>query len=201
MIIMNDIQQQLKTLNTTMEGKMNEILKNNPSVIEYNDLSKQVESLTSKIDSLKEVIENAKESKTYEIVTENTPKLKVYQDLLNELGTKKAKAYSALNKCLERENSVELNNWEREYQTQRQTILKPLKQELIDTYKRIIDLNAQIKNLSNESSINESRILSHSYEAWRGNLAFDLDLLIECEDSSLMYLIKQKANYKENFIL
>ena len=30
---MNDIQQQLKTLNTTMEGKMNEILKNNPSVI------------------------------------------------------------------------------------------------------------------------------------------------------------------------
>ena len=201
MIKMNDIQQQLKTLNTTMEGKMNEILKNNPSVIEYNDLSKQVESLTSKIDSLKEVIENAKKSKTYEIGTENTPKLKVYQDLLNELGTKKAKAYSALNKCLERENYSELNNWEREYQTQRQTILKPLKQELIDTYKRIIDLNAQIKNLSNESSINESRILSHSYEAWRGNLAFDLDLLIECEDSSLMYLIKQKANYKENFIL
>ena len=198
---MNDIQQQLKTLNTTMEGKMNEILKNNPSVIEYNDLSKQVESLTSKIDSLKEVIENAKKSKTYEIVTENTPKLKVYQDLLNELGTKKAKAYSALNKCLERENYTELNNWEREYQTKRQTIVKPLKQQLIDTYKRIIDLNAQIKNLSNESSINESRILSHSYEAWRGNLAFDLDLLIECEDSSLMYLIKQKANYKENFIL
>ena len=179
MIKMNDIQQQLKTLNTTMEGKMNEILKNNPSVIEYNDISKQVESLTTKIDSLKEVIENAKESKTYEIVTENMPKLKVYQDLLNELGTKKAKAYSALNKCLERENYTELNNWEREYQMQRQTILKPLKQELIDTYKRIIDLNAQIKNLSNESSINESRILSHSYEAWRGNLAFDLDLLIE----------------------
>ena len=76
---------------------------------------------------------------------------------------------------------------------QRQTILKPLKQELIDTYKRIIDLNAQIKNLSNESSINESRILSHPYEAWRGNLAFDLDLLIEREDSSLMYLIKQKT--------
>lgn len=176
-----------------MEGKMNEILKNNPSVIEYNDISKQVESLTTKIDSLKEVIENAKESKTYEIVTENMPKLKVYQDLLNELGTKKAKAYSALNKCLERENYTELNNWEREYQTQRQTILKPLKQELIDTYKRIIDLNAQIKNLSNESSINESRILSHSYEAWRGNLAFDLDLLIEREDSSLMYLIKQKT--------
>ena len=198
---MNDIQQQLKTLNMTMECKMNEILKNNPSVIEYNDLSIQVESLTSKIDSLKEVIENAKKSKTYEIVTENTPKLKVYQDLLNELGTKKAKAYSALNKCLERENYTELNNWEREYQTQRQPILKPLKQELIDTYKRIIDLNAQIKNLSNESSINESRILSHSYEAWRGNLAFDLDFLIECEDSSLMYLIKQKANYKENFIL
>lgn len=72
MMKMNDIQQQLKTLNATMEGKMNEILKNNPSVIEYNDLSKQVESLTSKIDSLKEVIENAKESKTYEIVTENT---------------------------------------------------------------------------------------------------------------------------------
>lgn len=190
---MNDIQQQLKTLNTTMEGKMNEILKNNPSVIEYNDISKQVESLTTKIDSLKEVIENAKESKTYEIVTENMPKLKVYQDLLNELGTKKAKAYSALSKCLERENYTELNNWEREYQMQRQTILKPLKQELIDTYKRIIDLNAQIKNLSNESSINESRILSHSYEAWRGNLAFDLDLLIEREDSSLMYLIKQKT--------
>ena len=59
-----------------MEGKMNEILKNNPSVIEYNDLSKQVESLTSKVDSLKEVIENAKESKTYEIVTENTPNFK-----------------------------------------------------------------------------------------------------------------------------
>lgn len=193
MIKMNDIQQQLKTLNTTMEGKMNEILKNNPSVIEYNDISKQVESLTTKIDSLKEVIENAKESKTYEIVTENMPKLKVYQDLLNELGTKKAKAYSTLNKCLERENYTELNNWEREYQTQQQTILKPLKQELIDTYKRIIDLNAQIKNLSNESSINESRILSHSYEAWRGNLAFDLDLLIEREDSSLMYLIKQKT--------
>lgn len=93
---MNDIQQQLKTLNTTMEGKMNEILKNNPSVIEYNDLSKQVESLTSKVDSLKEVIENAKESKTYEIVTENTPKLKVYQDLLNELGNKKTKAYNAM---------------------------------------------------------------------------------------------------------
>lgn len=110
MMKMNDIQQQLKTLNTTMEGKMNEILKNNPSVIEYNDLSKQVESLTSKIDSLKEVIENAKEAKTYEIVTENTPKLKVYQDLLNELGTKKTKAYNALNKCLERENYTELNN-------------------------------------------------------------------------------------------
>lgn len=28
MMKMNDIQQQLKTLNTTMEGKMNEILKN-----------------------------------------------------------------------------------------------------------------------------------------------------------------------------
>lgn len=192
---MTDIQTQLKTLNTTMEGKMNEILKNNPSVIEYNDLSTQVESLTSKIDSLKEVIENAKESKSYEIVTENTPKLKVYQDLLNELGSKKTKAYNALNKCLERENSVELNDWEREYQTQRQTILKPLKQELIDTYKHIIDLNAQIKNLSNESSIYESRILSKSYETWRGNLAFDLDLLIEREDSSLMYLIEQKANF------
>ncbi|MGO5330668.1 hypothetical protein ACTQV6_10180 [Holdemanella porci] len=186
---MNDIQQQLKTLNTTMEGKMNEILKNNPSVIEYNDISKQVESLISKIDSLKEVIENAKESKTYEIVTENTPKLKVYQDLLNELGTKKTKAYNALNKCLERENYAELNNWEREYQTQRQTILKPLKQELIDTYKHIIDLNAQIKNLSYESSSNESIILNKSYEGWRGNLAFDLDLLIEREDSSLMYLM------------
>ena len=192
---MNDIQQQLKTLNTTMEGKMNEILKNNPSVIEYNDLSKQVESLTTKIDSLKEVIENAKESKTYEIVTENTLKLKVYQDLLNELGTKKTKAYNALNKCLERENSDELNDWEREYKTQRQTILKPLKQELIDTYKHIIDLNAQIKNLSYESSSNESIILSKSYESWRGNLAYDVDLLIEREDSSLMYLIKQKANF------
>ena len=132
---MNDIQQQLKALNTTMEGKMNEILKNNPSVIEYNDLSTQVESLTTKIDSLKEVIENAKEAKTYEIVTENTPKLKVYQDLLNELGTKKTKAYNALNKCLERENYTELNNWEQEYETQRKAILKPLKQELIDTYK------------------------------------------------------------------
>lgn len=192
---MNDIQQQLKTLNTTMEGKMNEILKNNPSVIEYNDLSKQVESLTSKIDSLKEVIENAKESKTYEIVTENTPKLKVYQDLLNELGTKKTKAYNALNKCLERENSVELKNWEQEYQAQRKAILKPLKQELIDTYKHIIDLNAQIKKLSYESSSNESIILNKSYEGWRGNLAFDLDLLIEHEESSLMYLIKQKVNY------
>mgnify|MGYP004536913549 FL=1 len=192
---MNDIQQQLKSLNTTMEGKMNEILKNNPSVIEYNDLSTQVESLTSKIDPLKEVIENAKESKTYEIVTENTPKLKVYQDLLNELGVKKAKAYNALNKCLERENYTELNNWEREYQTQRQTILKPLKQELIDTYKHIIDLNAQIKNLSYESSSNQSHILSNSYEAWRGNLAYDVNLLIEREDSSLMYLIKQKANF------
>lgn len=191
----NDIQAQLKTLNTTMEGKMNDILKNNPSVIEYNDLSKQVESLTSKIDSLKEVIENAKESQTYEIVTENTPKLKVYQDLLNELGSKKTKAYNALNKCLERENSVELNDWEREYQTQRQTILKPLKQELIDTYKHIIDLNAQIKNLSNESSSNQSRILINSYEAWRGNLAYGVDLLIEREDSSIMYLIKQKANF------
>lgn len=192
---MNDIQTQLKTLNTTMEGKMNEILKNNPSVIEYNDLSKQVESLTSKIDSLKEVIENAKEAKTYETVTENTPKLKVYQDLLNELGTKKAKAYNALNKCLERENYTELNDWEREYQTQRQAILKPLKQELIDTYKHIIDLNAQIKNLSYESSSNESIILNKSYEGWRGNLAFDLDLLIEREDSSLMYLIKQKTEH------
>lgn len=192
---MNDIQAQLKTLNTTMEGKMNEILKNNPSVIEYNDISKQVESLTSKIDSLKEVIENAKESKTYEIVTENTPKLKVYQDLLNELGVKKAKAYNVLNKCLERENSVELNDWEREYKTQRQTILKPLKQELIDTYKHIIDLNTQIKNLSNESSSNQSRILINSYEAWRGNLAYGVDLLIEREDSSLMYLIEQKANF------
>lgn len=192
---MNDIQQQLKTLNTTMEGKMNEILKNNPSVNEYNDLSKQVESLTSKIDSLKEVIENAKESKTYEIVTENTPKLKVYQDLLNELGNKKAKAYNALNKCLERENYTELNDWEREYQTQRQAILKPLKQELIDTYKHIIDLNAQIKKLSYESSSNESIILNKSYEGWRGNLAFDLDLLIEREDSSLMYLIKQKTEH------
>lgn len=192
---MNDIQQQLKTLNTTMEGKMNEILKNNPSVIEYNDLSKQVESLTTKIDSLKEVIENAKESKTYEIVTENTLKLKVYQDLLNELGTKKTKAYNALNKCLERENYTELNNWEKEYQTQRQTILKPLKQELIDTYKHIIDLNIQIKELSNESSFNESRILNKSYESWRGVNAYDFDLLIEREDSSLMYLIKQKANH------
>lgn len=192
---MNDIQQQLKTLNTTMEGKMNEILKNNPSVIEYNDISKQVDSLTSKIDSLKEVIENAKESKTYESVTENTPKLKVYQDLLNELGTKKTKAYNALNKCLERENYTELNDWEREYQTQRQTILKPLKQELIDTYKHIIDLNAQIKKLSYESSSNESIILNKSYEGWRGNLAFDLDLLIEREDSSLMYLIKQKTEH------
>lgn len=192
---MNDIQQQLKTLNTTMEGKMNEILKNNPSVNEYNDLSKQVESLTSKIDSLKEVIENAKESKTYEIVTENTSKLKVYQDLLNELGNKKAKAYNTLNKCLERENYTELNDWEREYQTQRQAILKPLKQELIDTYKHIIDLNAQIKKLSYESSSNESIILNKSYEGWRGNLAFDLDLLIEREDSSLMYLIKQKTEH------
>lgn len=192
---MNDIQQQLKTLNTTMEGKMNEILNNNPSVIEYNDISTQVESLTSKIDSLKEVIANAKESKTYEIVTENTPKLKVYQDLLNELGSKKTKAYNALNKCLERENSDELNDWEREYKTQRQTILKPLKQELIDTYKHIIDLNAQIKNLSYESSSNESIILSKSYESWRGNLAYDVDLLIEREDSSLMYLIKQKVNF------
>lgn len=195
MIKMNDIQQQLKTLNTTMEGKMNEILKNNPSVIEYNDLSKQVESLTSKVDSLKEVIENAKESKTYEIVTENTPKLKVYQDLLNELGNKKTKAYNTLNKCLERENYTELNDWEREYQTQRQTILKPLKQELIDTYKHIIDLNAQIKNLSNESSGNQSRILVNSYEAWRGVNAYDFDLLIEREDSSLMYLIKQKTEH------
>lgn len=195
MIKMNDIQQQLKTLNTTMEGKMNEILKNNPSVIEYNDLSKQVESLTTKIDSLKEVIENAKEAKTYEIVTENTPKLKVYQDLLNELGTKKTKAYNALNKCLERENYTELNNWEQEYETQRKAILKPLKQELIDTYKHIIDLNAQIKNLSNESSNDQSRILSHSYESWRGNLAYGVDLLIEREDSSLMYLIKQKTEH------
>lgn len=178
-----------------MEGKMNEILKNNPSVIEYNDLSKQVESLTSKVDSLKEVIENAKESKTYEIVTENTPKLKVYQDLLNELGTKKTKAYNALNKCLERENYTELNNWEQEYETQRKAILKPLKQELIDTYKHIVDLNAQIKNLSNESSNNQSRILSKSYEAWRGNLAYGVDLLIEREDSSLMYLIKQKTEH------
>ena len=192
---MNDIQHQLISLYTTMEGKMNEILKNNPSVIEYNDLSKQVESLTSKVDSLKEVIENAKESKTYEIVTENTPKLKVYQDLLNELGNKKTKAYNALNKCLERENYTELNDWEREYQTQRQTILKPLKQELIDTYKHIIDLNAQIKNLSNESSGNQSRILVNSYEAWRGVNAYDFDLLIEREDSSLMYLIKQKTEH------
>lgn len=187
---MNDIQQQLKTLNTTMEGKMNEILKNNPSVIEYNDLSKQVESLTTKIDSLKEVIENAKESQTYEIVTENTPKLKVYQDLLNELCNKKTKAYNALNKCLERENSDELNDWEEEYKTQRKAILKSLKQELIDTYKHIIDLNAQIKNLSYESSSHQSHILSKSYEAWRGNLAYGVDLLIEREDSSLMYLIK-----------
>ena len=192
---MNDIQQQLKTLNTTMEDKMNEILKNNPSVIEYNDLSKQVESLTTKIDSLKEVIENAKESQTYEIVTENTPKLKVYQDLLNELCNKKTKAYNALNKCLERENSDELNNWEEEYKTQRKAILKSLKQELIDTYKHIIDLNAQIKNLSYESSSHQSHILSKSYEAWRGNLAYGVDLLIEREDSSLMYLIKQKANF------
>lgn len=192
---MNDIQQQLKTLNTTMEGKMNEILKNNPSVIEYNDLSKQVESLTTKIDSLKEVIENAKESQTYEIVTENTPKLKVYQDLLNELCNKKTKAYNALNKCLERENSNELNDWEEEYKTQRKAILKSLKQELIDTYKHIIDLNAQIKNLSYESSSHQSHILSKSYEAWRGNLAYGVDLLIEREDSSLMYLIKQKANF------
>lgn len=192
---MNDIQQQLKTLNTTMEGKMNEILKNNPSVIEYNDLSKQVESLTTKIDSLKEVIENAKESQTYEIVTENTPKLKVYQDLLNELCNKKTKAYNALNKCLERENSDELNDWEEEYKTQRKAILKSLKQELIDTYKHIIDLNAQIKNLSYESSSHQSHILSKSYEAWRGNLAYGVDLLIEREDSSLMYLIKQKANF------
>lgn len=192
---MNDIQQQLKTLNTTMEGKMNEILKNNPSVIEYNDLSKQVESLTTKIDSLKEVIENAKESQTYEIVTENTPKLKVYQDLLNELCNKKTKAYNALNKCLERENSNELNDWEEEYKTQRKAILKSLKQELIDTYKHIIDLNAQIKNLSYESSSHQSHILSKSYEAWRGNLAYGVDLLIEREDSSLMYLIKQKTNF------
>lgn len=192
---MNDIQQQLKTLNTTMEGKMNEILKNNPSVIEYNDLSKQVESLTTKIDSLKEVIENAKESQTYEIVTENTPKLKMYQDLLNELCNKKTKAYNALNKCLERENSNELNDWEEEYKTQRKAILKSLKQELIDTYKHIIDLNAQIKNLSYESSSHQSHILSKSYEAWRGNLAYGVDLLIEREDSSLMYLIKQKANF------
>lgn len=195
MMKMNDIQQQLKTLNTTMEGKMNEILKNNPSVIEYNDLSKQVESLTTKIDSLKEVIENAKESQTYEIVTENTPKLKVYQDLLNELCNKKTKAYNALNKCLERENSNELNDWEEEYKTQRKAILKSLKQELIDTYKHIIDLNAQIKNLSYESSSHQSHILSKSYEAWRGNLAYGVDLLIEREDSSLMYLIKQKANF------
>ena len=49
MMKMNDIQQQLKTLNTTMEGKMNEILKNNPSVIEYNDLSKQVESNSNEV--------------------------------------------------------------------------------------------------------------------------------------------------------
>lgn len=195
MMKMNDIQQQLKTLNTTMEGKMNEILKNNPSVIEYNDLSKQVESLTTKIDSLKEVIENAKESQTYEIVTENTPKLKVYQDLLNELCNKKTKAYNALNKCLERENSDELNDWEEEYKTQRKAILKSLKQELIDTHKHIIDLNAQIKNLSYESSSHQSHILSKSYEAWRGNLAYGVDLLIEREDSSLMYLIKQKANF------
>lgn len=174
---------------------MNEILKNNPSVIEYNDLSKQVESLTTKIDSLKEVIENAKESQTYEIVTENTPKLKVYQDLLNELCNKKTKAYNALNKCLERENSNELNDWEEEYKTQRKAILKSLKQELIDTYKHIIDLNAQIKNLSYESSSHQSHILSKSYEAWRGNLAYGVDLLIEREDSSLMYLIKQKANF------
>ena len=88
-----------------------------------------------------------------------------------------------------------MNNWEHEYETQRKAILKPLKQELIDTYKHIIDLNAQIKNLSNESSSNESIILSKSYEAWRGNLAYDLDLLTEREDSSLMYLIKQKANF------
>ena len=192
MYVVND---QLDGSITIYQGKMNEILKNNPSVIEYNDLSTQVESLTTKIDSLKEVIENAKEAKTYEIVTENTPKLKVYQDLLNELGTKKTKAYNALNKCLERENYTELNNWEQEYETQRKAILKPLKQELIDTYKHIIDLNTQIKYLSNESSSNQSRILSHSYEAWRGNLAFDLDLLIEREDSSLMYLIKQKTEH------
>lgn len=104
-------------------------------------------------------------------------------------------AYNALNKCLERENYTELNDWEREYQTQRQTILKPLKQELIDTYKHIIDLNAQIKNLSNESSGNQSRILVNSYEAWRGVNAYDFDLLIEREDSSLMYLIKQKTEH------
>ena len=128
-------------------------------------------------------------------MTENTPKLKVYQDLLNELCNKKTKAYNALNKCLERENSDELNDWEEEYKTQRKAILKPLKQELIDTYKHIIDLNAQIKNLSYESSSHQSHILSKSYEAWRGNLAYGVDLLIEREDSSLMYLIKQKANF------
>ena len=83
----------------------------------------------------------------------------------------------------------------REYQTQRANILKPLKQELIDTYKHIIDLNAQIKNLSNESSGDQSRILVNSYESWRGNLAYGVDLLIEREDSSLMYLIEQKANF------
>lgn len=88
-----------------------------------------------------------------------------------------------------------MNDWEREYQTQRQTILKPLKQELIDTYKHIIDLNAQIKNLSNESSGNQSRILVNSYEAWRGVNAYDFDLLIEREDSGLMYLIKQKTEH------
>lgn len=88
-----------------------------------------------------------------------------------------------------------MNNWEQEYETQRKAILKPLKQELIDTYKHIIDLNAQIKNLSNESSNDQSRILSKSYEAWRGNLAYGVDLLIEREDSSLMYLIKQKTEH------
>ena len=45
------------------------------------------------------------------------------------------------------------------------------------------------------SSNNQSRILSHSYESWRGNLAYGVDLLIEREDSSLMYLIKQKTEH------
>ena len=189
------IQNQLEILNTTMEGKMNEILKNNPSVIAYNDISKQVESLTIKIDSLKEIVENAKESSTYEIVVENTSKLKVYQDLLNELESKKQTAYNALNKCLERENGTELNNWEHEYKNQREVILKPLKQELVDSYKKIFDLNKQIHELSYKSSSQESSILHNSYEGWRAPMAFDLDFLIESEASSLMNSIKDKMNY------